>query len=205
MTVTLAIKLSLSAKVPLIAAAEWRKMEKATVQRCLCAANASFPSATVCPGQAVTTSRTKSCSSVKYYVFMALFCKMLVMTWCLGLIYANVLFKSLKEINTFMYVLNWPRGTLNTFIMPQKTILRNCRSFKLYTNQRIPKKHQASKSVTTLTIIINVSWSANYYIRMISEGSCDTEDWRNSALPPRNQLHFKEIKVQNNILNCTNI
>ncbi len=25
------------------------------------------------------------------------------------------------------------------------------------------------------------SWSANQYIRMISEGSCDTEDWSNDA------------------------
>ncbi len=27
----------------------------------------------------------------------------------------------------------------------------------------------------------NVSWAANQYIRMISEGSCDTEDWSNDA------------------------
>ncbi len=36
-------------------------------------------------------------------------------------------------------------------------------------------------------IIINVSWVSNQHIRMISEGSCDTEDWsndaENSALP----------------------
>ncbi len=35
----------------------------------------------------------------------------------------------------------------------------------------------------------------NQYIRMISEGSCDTEDWsndaENSALHHRNKLHFK--------------
>jgi len=33
----------------------------------------------------------------------------------------------------------------------------------------------------------NVSWAENQHIRMISEGSCDTEDWsndaENSALP----------------------
>ncbi len=28
---------------------------------------------------------------------------------------------------------------------------------------------------------INVSWAADRYIRMISEGSCDTEDWSNDA------------------------
>ncbi len=35
----------------------------------------------------------------------------------------------------------------------------------------------------------NVSWAVNLHIRMISEGSCDTEDWsndaKNSALYPR--------------------
>ncbi len=29
--------------------------------------------------------------------------------------------------------------------------------------------------------IRNVSWAANQYIRVISEGSCDTEDWSNDA------------------------
>ncbi len=28
---------------------------------------------------------------------------------------------------------------------------------------------------------INVSYTANQHIRMISEGSCDTEDWINDA------------------------
>ncbi len=28
---------------------------------------------------------------------------------------------------------------------------------------------------------INVSWAANHHIRMISEASCDTEDWSNDA------------------------
>ncbi len=32
---------------------------------------------------------------------------------------------------------------------------------------------------STLIIIRNVSWAAN--IRMISEGTCDTEDWSNDA------------------------
>ncbi len=27
----------------------------------------------------------------------------------------------------------------------------------------------------------NVSWASNQNIRMISEGSCDTEDWSNDA------------------------
>ncbi len=32
-----------------------------------------------------------------------------------------------------------------------------------------------------MIIIINVSLAANQPIRMISEGSCDTEDWSNDA------------------------
>jgi len=31
------------------------------------------------------------------------------------------------------------------------------------------------------TSIRNVSWAANHHIRVISEGSCDTEDWGNDA------------------------
>ncbi len=34
---------------------------------------------------------------------------------------------------------------------------------------------------TLIIRIINVSWAANQHIRMISEGSCDTEDWSNDA------------------------
>ncbi len=30
-------------------------------------------------------------------------------------------------------------------------------------------------------IIINVSWAAKQYIRMLSEGSCDDENWCNDA------------------------
>ncbi len=41
----------------------------------------------------------------------------------------------------------------------------------------------------------NVSWTVSQHIRMISEGSCDTEDWsndaENSALHHRSKLHFK--------------
>ncbi len=45
-----------------------------------------------------------------------------------------------------------------------------------------------------MIIVINVSWAPNQHIRMISEGSCDTEDWsndaENSALHHRNKLHL---------------
>jgi len=43
--------------------------------------------------------------------------------------------------------------------------------------------------------IRNVCLEANQHIRMITEGSCDTEDWsndaENSALNHRNKLHVK--------------
>jgi len=45
-----------------------------------------------------------------------------------------------------------------------------------------------------IIIIINVFWAVNHHIRMISEGSCDTEDWFNySALITgiNDTLHFK--------------
>ncbi len=44
-----------------------------------------------------------------------------------------------------------------------------------------PQKYEAAQQFSTLIIIRNVSWAANQYIRMISEESCDTEDWSNDA------------------------
>ncbi len=42
-----------------------------------------------------------------------------------------------------------------------------------------PQKYEAAQQFSTFIIIRNVSWAANQHIRMISEGSCDTEDWSN--------------------------
>ncbi len=42
--------------------------------------------------------------------------------------------------------------------------------------------------------ILFIFWAANQHIRMISEGSCDTEDWSNDAenfWSQDNKLHFK--------------
>ncbi len=66
--------------------------------------------------------------------------------------------------------------------MLQKISISNkCCSFELSINQ----KNHERKCIT----------AANQNIRMISEGSCDTEDWsndaENSALHHRNILHFK--------------
>ncbi len=43
------------------------------------------------------------------------------------------------------------------------------------------KKYLSAQEFSTLIIIHNVSCAANQHIRMISEGSCDTEDWSNDA------------------------
>ncbi len=57
-------------------------------------------------------------------------------------------------------------------------------------------------------LVRNVSWAANQHIRMISEGSCDTEDWSNDAENPA--LQSKEYNTFQNILeykysNCNDI
>ncbi len=57
----------------------------------------------------------------------------------------------------------------------------------------------ASTKILLNTVFVTDSskkrfWAANRHIRMISEGSCDTEDWsndaENSVLHHRNKLHF---------------
>ncbi len=62
--------------------------------------------------------------------------------------------------------------------------------------------------ISTFLIVIDnnkKSWAANQYIRMISEGSCDTEDWSNdaeiSALHHRIKLYIN-IQVHLNKLEC---
>ncbi len=59
----------------------------------------------------------------------------------------------------------------------------------------LPQKYEAAQRISPLIIIINVFSAANHHIRMISEGSCDTEDCSNDALlkisfDHGNKLHF---------------
>ncbi len=53
------------------------------------------------------------------------------------------------------------------------------------------------------------NWASNQYIRMISEGSCDTEDWsndaENSALITGINYILIKLKKKTAILNCNNI
>ncbi len=55
-------------------------------------------------------------------------------------------------------------------------------------------RKKAAQLFATL-VRINALCAVNQHIRMISEGSCDTEDWsneaENSALYHGNKLHFK--------------
>ncbi len=65
-------------------------------------------------------------------------------------------------------------------------------------------KYEAAKLSSVLIII------ANQHILMISEGSCDTEDWsndaENSALHHRNKLHSKIYSNRKTVLlNCYKI
>ncbi len=46
----------------------------------------------------------------------------------------------------------------------------------------VSKKYLAARLFSAF--IINVSWAANQHIKMISVGSCDTDDWSNDALHP---------------------
>ncbi len=63
-----------------------------------------------------------------------------------------------------------------TFYSSKNSVKEKCVSF--HKN----KQHSSFQQIT----VRNVSWAANQHVRMISEGSCDTEDWSNDA---ENLLH----------------
>ncbi len=59
----------------------------------------------------------------------------------------------------------------------------------------------AAQPLSTVMILKNVSWAAIHHISMISEGSCDTEDWsndtENSALITGINYVIKYIQKEN--------
>ncbi len=66
------------------------------------------------------------------------------------------------------------------------------------------KKYDAAQLFSTL--IINVSWAENQYIRMISEGSCDAEENSQQSLCITAIIYsLKYIQIENIILNCNNV
>ncbi len=83
----------------------------------------------------------------------------------------------------------WTFKDTEKILPSENTILKEYWKISVFT------KYEVAQLFSTLIIIINVSWAANPHIRMISEGSCDTEDWsndaENSALYHRHKLHFK--------------
>ncbi len=76
-----------------------------------------------------------------------------------------------------MDAFNWSKVT---FIMSQRiSVFNECCSL----NVQFPVSPKMLSSTTDVfnIWIINVYWAANQHIRMISEGSCDTEVWSNDA------------------------
>ncbi len=74
---------------------------------------------------------------------------------------------------------------------------------------RFPQKYYSAQVFSTFIIIINDSWASNQHIRIIFEGSCDTEDWindaENTALHHRNKLHFKIYSNRKTVIIFHNI
>ncbi len=112
------------------------------------------------------------------------------------------LFKSLGTVFFFFFlwkklILLFSKNTLNSLSDSRDiyNVANNCCSI----HQRIMKKicfsqkYRAAQLFSMWIIIRNVSWAANQYNRMISEGSCDTEVMaaENSALHHRNKLYFQ--------------
>ncbi len=68
------------------------------------------------------------------------------------------------------------------------------------------QKYEAAQLFTTLIINRNIYWAANQYIKIISEGLCDSDDCSNDEI----QLLITGIKYihkENSLLqlNCNNI
>ncbi len=102
-------------------------------------------------------------------------------------------------------VLNWSRSNkkiLVSFLLINVFELsvhqRNQKQF-IMISTKILRSWTVFNINNTLLMIIIVSWTVNQHIRMISKGSCATEDWsndaENSALRHRNKLHFKIYSI----------
>ncbi len=87
---------------------------------------------------------------------------------------------------------------MNTYIQ-QKTVLLHCLFLKESWKHVLLFQQTYQAAQLFLTITRNVCWAPNQHIRMISEGSCDTEDWSNGFTHIKYILKY--IKTEN-ILNC---
>ncbi len=114
-------------------------------------------------------------------------------------------FKSLGSVRFF-----FSRVEINTCIQQGCIKLIKSDSKDMYNEDlfknKFPQKHKGAQRFTKL-FIRNVSWAANQHIRMISEGSCDTEDWSNdagnSALHHRNNYILKCIVIENSCIDIS--
>ncbi len=70
----------------------------------------------------------------------------------------------------------------------------------VYTKNISNVDHSKTKIINNWAAIITYDWAANQDIRMISEGSCDTEDWSNDA--ENSAFHQRNILQNTAILNC---
>ncbi len=68
-------------------------------------------------------------------------------------------------------------------MLPKISISNKCCSFelplKLKNHSRKAAQLFSTMMIIIIIIIINVSWVPNQHIRMISEWSCETQDWSN--------------------------
>jgi len=91
--------------------------------------------------------------------------------------------------------------TVKTFMMLQKILFQiNVFLLSFLFIKKSWKKNCTQLFSRLIIIIINVSWASNHHIRMISEGSCDTEDCsndaENSALITGINYILKYIKIE---------
>ncbi len=140
-----------------------------------------------------------------------LHCNLYVLTsW----IYCEFFLETKKNILLFSNdALNLLKVTVKMFIMPQTISISNKCSFLELSIKNKKNYYGFHKSITEqlfsdllmiiiIIIILNVSWAANQHITMISEGSCDTEDWSNICWKFRfviTGLNYilKYIKIEN--------
>ncbi len=108
-------------------------------------------------------------------------------------LYRDCITSSEMRVGSLLTLFNAFNFTFNASFL-NKSI--NFLNFWMVAYQGFHKHMKQSKLFLTLIIIIiiTVSWAANQHIRIISEGSWNTEDWsndaENSALHHMNKLHF---------------
>ncbi len=94
-----------------------------------------------------------------------------------------------------MLILNWSNDQQISFELSIYSIYNPEKNASLF-----PQKYLVAQLFSTL-IIRYVSWALNHYIKMIAEGSCDTQNCRKFNFPSQEQITFQTILKQKAILN----